>query len=109
MALIKVGRNNFDVNIKKSFFSHLFGLMFSFSKNDGVLMIFKKEKNISLHSFFVFIKFDIVYFDDSKSAIKIIKNVKQFTPYIRNIKCRYILEVKDCKNVKLNDKLSIEE
>ncbi len=79
--------------------------MFRFPKNDGLLFEFNKEKRVALHMFFVFFPIDIVYFNEKKEVIKILRNVMPFIPYIEGIKCRYILEVKDCKNINLKDKL----
>ena len=105
--IIKAGKNKFDVVLYKNIIQHFIGLMFKIPKNDGILMHFNKENIIRLHTFFVFFRIDIVYFDDNKNVVKIIKNVRPFKFYIKGVKCKYILEVKDCKNIKLFDKLSI--
>ena len=103
--LIKSKNNKFKVTKCKSLLSQSLGLMFKFPKNDGLLFEFKKERSISLHMFFVFIKIDIVYLNKNKKVIKIKKNKKPFTPFIKGIKSKYILELKDSKNVKLGEKL----
>ncbi len=39
-------------------------------------------------------------------VVKILKKVKPFVPHIKAVKCKYLLELKDCKNVKIGDELS---
>jgi len=104
---IKVGKTRFDVSICKSLFSHFLGLMFRFPKNDGLLFIFREEQEIALHMLFVFFPVDIVYLNKNREVTRILNNVKPFTPYLSPIKCRYILELKDSKNIKIGDKLSM--
>jgi len=105
--IIKCGKSKFDVIICNSLFSHFLGLMFRKILNDGLLFIFERERNVSLHMFFVFYKIDIIYFNDKMKVIKILRNIKPFTPHIKAVKCKYILEVKDYKNIKINDILSV--
>lgn len=104
--IIKSKNNKFNVKICKSMLSHLRGLMFRFPRNDGLLFVFNKEKPIALHMFFVFFTIDIVYLNKNKKVIKILKKVKPFTPYIKAVKCEYILELKGAKNLQINDKIS---
>ena len=105
--LIKINKEVFDVSVADSLFSHLMGLMFSFPKNDGLLFKFDKEIYVSLHMFFVFFPIDIVYINKNKKVIKIEKRVFPFVPFISPVKCKYILELKDCRNVKVGDKIII--
>ena len=83
----------------------MLGLMFKFPKNDGLLFIFRKEVFVSLHTFFVFFPIDVVYLNQEKKVIKIRKKLIPFTLFIPPVKCKYILELKDCKSIKLNDKI----
>ena len=105
--LIKINKEVFDVSVADSLFSHLRGLMFSFPKNDGLLFKFNSEVYVSLHMFFVFFPIDIVYINKNKKVIKIEKRVFPFVPFISPVKCKYILELKDCRNVKVGDKIII--
>ena len=105
--IIKSKKEIFHVDVCSSILSHLRGFMFRFTKNDGLLFIFKKEKLVALHTFFVFRKLDIIYLNKNKKMIKIIKNVLPFTLFIPPVRCKYILELKDSKNLKLNKKLKI--
>ena len=104
---IKCGNKVFDVSVRRSIFGHFFGMMFSYVGNDGLLFIFDKEKYVGLHMFFVFYNIDIVYIDKDLNVIKILKNVKPFTPHIKAVKCKYILELKYCKGVKIGDTAEI--
>ena len=104
---VKINKEEFDIALCKSVLSKALGLMFRFPKNDGLLFLFNRGKKVSLHMVFVFFPIDIIYFNEEKEVIKVLKNVKPFVPYIKSVECKYILEVKDCKNIKLNDKLYI--
>ena len=103
--LVKSRYNSFNVTPCTSLLKQFLGLMFRFPKNNGLLFEFKKEMPVSLHMLFVFITIDIVYLNKNKKIIKILKKVRPFTLYIKEIKCKYILELKDCKSIKLNDKI----
>lgn len=102
MKIIKVGNNKFNVKVCSSILSQFLGMMFS---SKDVLLIFYYEIPVSLHTFFVFSKIDIIYFNKNKEVVKIIKNIKPFTFYISAVKSKYILETKNSKNIKLKDKL----
>ena len=85
------------LNLKKceSLFSQLICLMFKFKlKEDGLFFVFGKEKIVFLHMFFVFFPIDVICFDSNKNIVKIIKDVKPFTPLLKCYKCKYIIEVK---------------
>ncbi len=103
---IKSGRHYFNVTQCKNLFQQITGLMFRFPKNDGLIFIFKKEKYVSLHTLFVFYPIDIIYLDKNKKIIKLLKKVKPFTLLIPYTKCRYILELKDSKNIGSKTKIS---
>ncbi len=107
--LIKSKRETFNVTPCNTVLSHFLGLMFRLPKNDGLLFIFKKELPVSLHMLFVFLTIDIVYLNKNKKVIKILKKVKPFTLHIKAIKCKYILELKDSKNLKINYTLKYEQ
>ena len=103
--LVKINKDVFDVSVADSLFSRLMGLMFSFPKNDGLLFKFDKEIYVSLHMFFVFFPIDIIYINEKFKVIKIKKRVFPSVPFISPVKCKYILELKDCRNVKVGDKI----
>ncbi len=105
--IVKCKRETFVVSHYKNIFQHFLGLMFKFPSNDGILMEFREEKNVALHTFFMLIKIDVVYLNKEKRVIKILKKVKPFIPYIKSTKCKYILELKNSKNIKIKDKIII--
>ena len=98
--IIEYKKNKFNVSMCKS---NTLGLMFRFPKNDGILFVFKKAKYIALHTFFVFYPIDIIYLNKDKKVIKVSKRILPFTLFLKPIKCKYILELKNCKNLKVND------
>ncbi|HLC86635.1 MAG TPA: DUF192 domain-containing protein [Candidatus Nanoarchaeia archaeon] len=103
---IKVGREVFNIDTCNSLFSHFLGLMFKFPKNDGLLFVFEKEQKVALHMFFVFFSIDIIYINKKKEVVRIRRKIKPFTPYIPAVKCKYILELKDYRNIKVGDKIT---
>ncbi len=107
--IIESKNNKFSVSHYKSIIMQAKGLMFKFPKNEGILFEFKKEKYIALHTFFVFFPIDIIYINKNKEIIKIFKKVIPFTPFIKPIKCKYILEVKNAKNLKLKEKIKFKD
>jgi len=103
---IKLGKHYFNVTPYTNLFQQMTGLMFRFPKNDGLIFIFKKEKYVSLHTLFVFYPIDIIYLNKNRKITKLLKKVKPFTLLIPYTKCRYILELKDSKNISLKTKIS---
>ena len=103
--IVKSKKRTLRVTECKNLISQFLGLMFRNIKDDGLIFEFKKEIPVSLHMFFVFYKIDIVYLDKDKKVIKILKNIKPFTPYIPAVVCKYILELKSSKNISLSEKL----
>ena len=91
--------------ILDSFFSRLRGLMFRLTFPRPLLFIFPdtSPKRNSIHSFFVFLRFDAVYLDDGKKVTDIFENIRQFTPYIEpSSPVRYLLELEAGSVKKLN-------
>ena len=74
----------------KSAISKSIGLMFSKKKN--VLMVFDKEKNVSLHNFFVFYPITLVFIDQNKKIIEIKEKFHPFTFYTSKKKAKYLLD-----------------
>ncbi|MEM0230810.1 MAG: DUF192 domain-containing protein [Candidatus Woesearchaeota archaeon] len=85
----------------RNMFQQARGLMFSVKKN--ILFIFKKERYIQLHMWFVF--FPIwAFFIDSKGKIVERKFLHPFQIYFARCKARYVLEV---PNEDLGNKISV--
>jgi len=75
----------------KNIFSKALGLMFS--KPKTLIFIFKREKIISLHMFFVFFPIDVLFLDKNKKIVEIKENFKPFTFYTPKNKALYIIEL----------------
>ena len=102
--LIKHKSQNFNLTPYK-FPLTIKGLMLKIIKNDGALLIFKKEKLTALHTLFCFYKLDLIYLNENKEVTKIRKNILPFKLFIPYSKAKYILELKTKNNIKVGDKL----
>jgi uncharacterized protein len=84
-VLINRNRNTVIAGKKKllsSLFSKAKGLMFTSSsavRDKAMVLVFKKEKTVSLHMFFVFYPIDVIFLDQTKKVIEIKMNFKPFT------------------------------
>lgn len=67
--------------------------MFSKKANKALIFIFKKERRISLHSFFVFYPIDILFLDSKKKVVEIKENFLPFNIYIPKKKSKFIIEL----------------
>lgn len=82
------------IEICKTWFSKFRGLMFSKKKN--LLFVFKEEKTIAIHMFFVFFSINIIYFDKNKKETARVK-AYPFT-ILKPRKAKYILETTEAVN-----------
>ena len=106
--LVRCKKEVFDVEVCRSVFSKLRGLMFRKRlKKDGLLFVFKKEAKVSLHMLFVLFPIDVVYLNRGKKVVGIKRNVKPFSLYVLGPPAQYILELKDAKAVKVGERFSI--
>ncbi|OGM01325.1 hypothetical protein A3K72_03050 [Candidatus Woesearchaeota archaeon RBG_13_36_6] len=71
------------------------GLMFSKPlKDEGLIFIFKKPRQVALHMFFVFFPIDIIFLDKRRRVIELKEYVKPFTPLIKSRKpASYVVEL----------------
>jgi|SRR3989344_3355494 len=99
---IKHKSYNFNVTAYRTILGHLKGLIFKIIRNDGAILIFSEEKEISVHTFFVFYSLDLIFLNKEKSIIKIVNNVKPFS-ILNKIRAKYVLELKNKNNLKLNE------
>ncbi len=91
----------------KDIFSQGLGLMFKL-KEQNLIMIFNKERDIILHNFFVCYPLDLLVLDKDKKVVEIKENFKPFTFWSSQKKGKYLLELgQDCSKgkVKVGDKL----
>jgi uncharacterized protein len=77
----------------RNIFSQTLGLMFSRRKN--LVMVFNKERTISLHNFFVFFPLDILVLDENKKVVEIKENFQPFTFWNAKKKGKYLVELAD--------------
>ncbi len=82
-------------------FSQSLGLMFSKRKN--LIMVFNKERKISLHNFFVFYPIDVLILDENKKIIEIKENFKPFTFWNSKNKGKYLIELGKEESKKMVD------
>lgn len=81
-----------NAKVCKNIFSKSLGLMFS-RKLKPLIFIFKKEKIIPLHMFFVFYPIDILFLNKNKIIVEIKENFMPFTFYAPKNKAKYIIEL----------------
>ena len=100
---LKFKTETFNVLSCPGFLAKVRGLMFKFPIN--LIFSYKKDTHVDLHMIFVFFPIDIVFLDSKFKVLKVVKKAKPFTPFIGGCKCRYVLEVRDCKGLTVGDKL----
>jgi len=80
-----------NAKLCESIFSRTWGLMFS--KPRSLIFIFKKEKIIPLHMFFVFYPIDVLFLDKNNVVIEIKEHFAPFSFYNPKNKSKYIIEL----------------
>ena len=76
----------------KNPFSKAIGLMFSMNPKN-LVFIFKKEKIVPLHMFFVIFPIDVLFLDKNKKVVDLKENFRPFTLYTPKAKSMYIIEL----------------
>jgi uncharacterized protein len=92
--------------ICKSSLSKAVGLMFSKKSDKGLIFVFEKEQIVPLHMFFVFYPIDVLFLDKNRKVLEIKRNFKPFTCYTPKNKAKYLIELLDCRNTVVGDKLA---
>ena len=64
-----------------------------FSKPQSLIFIFKKEKIVPLHMFFVFYPIDVLFLDNNKIVVEKKENFMPFSFYTPKNKALYIIEL----------------
>ena len=79
-----------NARICSTFLSKFKGFMFSLSKKP-LLFVFEREKDVSIHTLFVFQKLLVVWLDDNKK----VRNMEVMKPFIsfKKEKAKYVLEI----------------
>ena len=86
-----------------SLWSQARGLMFRPKQN--LIMIFPKEKEISLHMFFVFYPIDVLILDSTNKIVEIKRNFKPFTFWKSTMKGKSVVELGIRGEYAVGDKL----
>ncbi|MBU2496758.1 MAG: DUF192 domain-containing protein [Nanoarchaeota archaeon] len=89
---IQINKKEIESELCKELRS-IFGFMFSipFLVNKAKVLVFNKEKRISLHMLFVFMPLLVLFVQDNK--VVEIKLLKPFTFYTSKNKARYAIEI----------------
>jgi len=93
----------------KSLISKAIGLMFSMNPKN-LIFIFKNERIVPLHMFFVIFPIDVLFLDKNRKVVDLKENFRPFTFYTPKAKAKYVVElpkgtIKKSKT-KLNDIIS---
>jgi len=86
-------------------FSQGWGLMFR--KKQNLVMVFKKERKVRLHNFFVFYPLDILILNKNKTIIEIKRNFKPFTFWNSKKKGQYVVELEFKNEYNVKDVLQL--
>jgi len=89
----------------KTFLSQALGLMFRKKKN--LIMIFSKERKISLHMFFVFYPIEVLILNKNKEIVEIKRNFKPFTLWNSEKKGMFVIELAFPSEYKIKEKIKI--
>jgi len=103
---IKVLDKNIEYNVDCcfSFLSQLRGWMFRKTYNkDGLFFDFKRVKQVDLHTLFVYNKLDLVWLNPERRVVKILRNIEPFKFRIRGEEARFLLEIKDARDLNEGD------
>ena len=79
----------------RSEWSKFRGLMFTKKLRKALVFVFKKEKLIGIHMFFVWYPIDILWLDSKKRVVDLRKNFKPFRIVISKRPAKYIIELED--------------
>ena len=86
-TLIAERHYNFRSPISKAI-----GLMFSMNPKN-LVFIFKKEKIVPLHMFFVIFPIDVLFLNKNKKVVDLKENFRPFTLYTPKAKSMYVIEL----------------
>tara|TARA_Y100000310_G_C20660804_1_gene804645 strand:+ start:885 stop:1217 length:333 start_codon:yes stop_codon:yes gene_type:complete len=84
-------------------FTHMLGLMFR--KKQNLVMIFKNERKMYLHNFFVFYPIDVLVLNKEKEIIEIKKRFQPFTFWNSSKEGIYLIELGFPSNYSVGDHL----
>lgn len=92
----------------KNLFSKAIGQMFRF-KPATMIFWFDEEQYVPLHMMFVFFSIDVIYLNNNKEIIELVKGLKPFGYYNPKSKAYYVIELAkgtiEKNKLKLGDKI----
>jgi uncharacterized membrane protein (UPF0127 family) len=83
------------------------GLGLMFRRQQNLVMIFDKEKKISLHNLFVFFSIDVLIVDKDMKIVEIKRNFKPFTLFKSKEKGMYVVELGIKGEYKKGDRIGL--
>ena len=95
-----------EYKICRSLLSKARGLMFS--RKENLVFVFGKEKQISLHMFFVFFPIDVLFLDRNKRIVEIKRNFQPFSFYTSKEKAKYAVELTEKNSYKIGEKFTLQ-
>ena len=97
---IRFNKKEYNVELCDTLFKKFRGLMFRNIKEDEALLFsLNKVKKVDLHTLFVFYPIDIHFLNENKKVIHSVLNVRPFTPYVKGVEAKYVLEIRNTKNI----------
>jgi len=91
--IAKFRRKKLKLSVTKTnFFRRFFGLMFRTKNTGSLLFEFGRDVNFSIHSFFVFFSFLIIFLD-SKNNVLNYDIIKPFSFFKPEVKYRKFIEI----------------
>ena len=101
-----------NVRVADTHWKRMKGLMFEDAKNFDYALVFELDresrKMASVHMMFVFFTIDVLFLNNEKKVVDVIRELKPFTPnYTPKKRCRYFVEMPagKTKNVSMGDTL----
>lgn len=94
----------------KTIWQHCIGLMFKKTITPHIL-VFKKERCVSIHTFFVTAPIDLIFVKQNNKVCEIKKNLMPYSIYVPETHAQYIIEAPsgtiNKTKTTINDKVSI--
>ncbi len=96
MPVKNVTRNTIIASSSKiadSVLGRAVGLMFSKPTQSAMILKFRKEMPISLHTYFVFFPIDIMLIDSRLRVVELVPAMQPFTTYSAKCRASYVVEL----------------
>ena len=102
-----------NVKIADSFWKRFKGLMFEKRSRFDYALVFPfqfcSKSDASIHMFFVFFPIDVVFLDEKKKVVDIVKGLKPFVPlYVPKKASKYLIELPEGKAAGIKESDALE-